>query len=108
MDAGRWTRADAEAREMDRQINPIYLGKALGSMAHLLFLKEWIGRQDFLASGVMRIGSQVLSPSIFWGSRFFSRRLRSGLRAINLGPQKIDGLSICDTLVVVKRGKRRI
>ena len=35
----------------------------------------------------------VLSPSIFWGSRFFSRRLRRGLRAINLGPQKIEGHS---------------
>ena len=41
----------------------------------------------------------VLSASIFWGSRFFSRRLRRGLRAINLGPQKIEGHSICPEVV---------
>ena len=45
----------------------------------------------------------VLSPSIFWGSRFFSRRLRLGLRAINLGPQKIEGHSRIKSLTSVKR-----
>ena len=39
------------------------------------------------------VEEEILCPPIFWGSRFFSRRLRHGLRAINLGPQKIDGLS---------------
>ena len=66
-----------------------------------LFLESsTVGKQGELSENCFQnlrndlMADSVLSPSIFWGSRFFSRRLRRGLRAINLEPQKIGGLSI--------------
>ena len=50
----------------------------------------------------------ILSPSIFWGSRFFSRRLRRGLRAINLEPQKIEGLSTVHLLCFYVHEKKAL
>ena len=72
-------------------------GVSMGVRPHTGFSKKDPIKSREFYDKFFATDRNVLSPSIFWGSRFFSRRLWRawrGLRAINLGPQKIEGHSI--------------